>query len=208
MSRQPRPDLAGITQHVVERGKDRHPRFFTPQDHGCYLADLTMAARRYGVPMHTYALMTNHGHLLVSSAGAGARGQGRRSALALPAIGCGSAGRGRSRSDPRLPPAGTGTWAGQVPARHRSAAGTVRDGSDCASPENGKGTLTTFRRRFAEAWHQARNSLVRQGRLRIRMWPMPMKSWSQSCMMGMGWVSEADSPQPEECVCCFDGRGG
>lgn len=75
MSRQPRPDLAGITQHVVQRGNDRQPCFFTTQDHGRYLADLAMAARRYDVAVHAYVLMTNHVHLLVTPAEAGAVAQ-------------------------------------------------------------------------------------------------------------------------------------
>lgn len=72
MSRQPRPDLAGVTQHVVQRGNDRQPCFFTTQDHGRYLADLAMAARRYGMAVHAYVLMTNHVHLLVTPARVGA----------------------------------------------------------------------------------------------------------------------------------------
>ncbi len=72
MSRQPRPDLAGVTQHVVQRGNDRQPCFFTTQDQGRYLSDLAMAARRYEVAVHAYVLMTNHVHLLVTPAGAGA----------------------------------------------------------------------------------------------------------------------------------------
>ena len=72
MSRQPRPDLAGVTQHVVQRGNDRQRCFFTTQDHGRYLADLAMAACRYEVAIHAYVLMTNHAHLLVTPARAGA----------------------------------------------------------------------------------------------------------------------------------------
>lgn len=56
MPRQPRPDLAGVTQHVVQRGNDRRPCFFTMQGHGRYLLDLATAARRYGKKSVKYSL--------------------------------------------------------------------------------------------------------------------------------------------------------
>lgn len=72
MSRQPRPDVAGITQHVVQRGNDRQPCLFAIQDYGRYVSDLAMAACRYEVAVHAYVLMTNHVHQLVTPAEAGA----------------------------------------------------------------------------------------------------------------------------------------
>ena len=72
MSRQPRPDLAGVPQHVVQRGNDRQPCFFRPDDYGRYLANLRESSLRYGVAVHAYVLMTNHVHLLVTPSTIGA----------------------------------------------------------------------------------------------------------------------------------------
>jgi putative transposase len=64
----PRPfryTLPGIAQHVVQRGNARQATFFHEDDYGFYLACLREAARRHGVLVHAYVLMTNHVHLLV-----------------------------------------------------------------------------------------------------------------------------------------------
>lgn len=66
MPRQPRIDLPGIPQHVVQRGNDRRPCFFQSIDHVRYLDELRDAATRAGCAVHAYVLMTNHVHLLVT----------------------------------------------------------------------------------------------------------------------------------------------
>jgi hypothetical protein len=40
MPRQPRLDLAGVPQHIVQRGNDRQPCFFQDIDHVRYLDEL------------------------------------------------------------------------------------------------------------------------------------------------------------------------
>lgn len=72
MPRQPRPDLAALPQHVVQRGADRQPCFFTADDYRRYLAGLRESAIRYDCAVHAYVLMTNHVHLLVTPSSAGA----------------------------------------------------------------------------------------------------------------------------------------
>ncbi len=72
MSRQPRPDLAGIPQHVVQRGNDRQPCFFAEADYRRYLVNLREASLRHGCAVHAYVLMTNHVHLLVTPGTVGA----------------------------------------------------------------------------------------------------------------------------------------
>ncbi len=65
----PRPlriDLPGIAQHVVQRGNDRQPCFFTDADYLCYRSELKAVARREGCAVHAYVLMTNHVHLLLT----------------------------------------------------------------------------------------------------------------------------------------------
>jgi putative transposase len=71
MPRQPRPDFAGIAQHVVQRGNDRQPCFFAPSDYACYLTQLQESAHRHDVAIHAYVLMTNHVHLLATPAAPG-----------------------------------------------------------------------------------------------------------------------------------------
>lgn len=40
MARKPRIDLAGVAQHVIQRGNDRQPCFFCDIDQQRYLQDL------------------------------------------------------------------------------------------------------------------------------------------------------------------------
>ena len=75
MARQPRPDLPGITQHIVQRGNDRQPCFYADVDYSRYLQDLHAACVGYGVALHAYVLMTNHVHLLVTPQASGAIGR-------------------------------------------------------------------------------------------------------------------------------------
>lgn len=70
----PRPlrlDLPGIPQHVIQRGNDRQPCFFSDVDHQRYRDDLRELAQREGCAVHAYVLMTNHVHLLMTPATSG-----------------------------------------------------------------------------------------------------------------------------------------
>jgi putative transposase len=72
MSRQPRLDIPGIAQHVIQRGNDRKPCFYQESDHLRYLHDLRELSLREHCAVHAYVLMTNHVHLLITP---GAKGQ-------------------------------------------------------------------------------------------------------------------------------------
>ncbi|WP_324288246.1 transposase [Pseudoxanthomonas sp. SL93] len=72
MPRTRRLDLAGVAQHVTQRGNDRQPCFFRDVDYVRYLQDLREAAFKYECRVHAYVLMTNHVHLLVTPTAAGA----------------------------------------------------------------------------------------------------------------------------------------
>ena len=72
MARQPRIDLAGIPQHIIQRGNNREACFFAVVDRQRYLKWLHMAAEKYGGLVHAYVLMTNHVHLLATGAEQGA----------------------------------------------------------------------------------------------------------------------------------------
>ena len=66
MARQPRLDIPGIAQHVIQRGNDRRPCFFRASDYLCYLQALRELSVREHCAVHAYVLMTNHVHLLVT----------------------------------------------------------------------------------------------------------------------------------------------
>ena len=75
MPRQPRLDIPGIPQHVVQRGNDRQPCFFREEDYRRYLSELTELALRRGCAVHAYVLMTNHVHLLLTPSAVGQVGR-------------------------------------------------------------------------------------------------------------------------------------
>ncbi len=66
MARKPRFTLPGIPQHVIQRGNNREPCFYTEKDYWRYLHDLKEAATRNQAAIHAYVLMTNHVHILVT----------------------------------------------------------------------------------------------------------------------------------------------
>jgi putative transposase len=72
MARLPRPDLAGVPQHVVQRGNNRMLCFLDDEDRQRYLQCLRAALPRYDCELHAYVLMSNHVHLLLTPARAGA----------------------------------------------------------------------------------------------------------------------------------------
>lgn len=74
MPRRPRIHLPGIPQHVIQRGVDRQPVFFSDEDRQFYLDWLSEYAQKRCIELHAYCLMTNHVHLLLSSPSADALG--------------------------------------------------------------------------------------------------------------------------------------
>ena len=66
MARKPRFLLPGVPQHIMQRGNNRKPCFFTTNDYLRYLQDLKKAANENKVAVHAYVLMTNHVHLLAT----------------------------------------------------------------------------------------------------------------------------------------------
>ena len=66
MPRRPRPTLTDLPLHVVQRGNNRQPCFFTEEDYRFYLHWLKKGAEKYGCDLHAYVLMTNHVHLLLT----------------------------------------------------------------------------------------------------------------------------------------------
>ena len=72
MARLPRFELAGVPQHVVQRGNNRLPCFLDDEDRQRYLQCLRQALLRFGCKLHAYVLMSNHVHLLLTPVEAGA----------------------------------------------------------------------------------------------------------------------------------------
>ncbi len=72
MARLPRFDLAGVPQHVVQRGSNRLPCFLDDSDRERYLQCLRQGLSRFDCQLHAYVLIDNHVHLLLTPASAGA----------------------------------------------------------------------------------------------------------------------------------------
>lgn len=66
MARKLRFTIPGVPQHVIQRGHNREPCFYSKEDYIKYCYTLHEAAEKNGAVIHAYALMTNHVHLLVT----------------------------------------------------------------------------------------------------------------------------------------------
>jgi len=66
MARKPRFTIPGVPQHIIQRGNNRDPCFFSVADYSRYLEILEEAAQKNDVAIHSYVLMTNHVHLLAT----------------------------------------------------------------------------------------------------------------------------------------------
>jgi putative transposase len=66
MPRKYRFALPGVPQHIIQRGNNRAPCFYTEGDYRHYKEDLEKACNKFGCRVHAYVLMTNHVHLLVT----------------------------------------------------------------------------------------------------------------------------------------------
>jgi len=66
MPRRTRVHLDGVPLHIVQRGHNREPCFFSEEDYETYLYWLGKALGETGCALHAYVLMTNHVHLLLT----------------------------------------------------------------------------------------------------------------------------------------------
>ncbi len=66
MARLPRLTVADFPHHVIQRGNDRQPIFREPGDQERLLSLLGECAAREKVAIHSYVLMGNHFHLLLT----------------------------------------------------------------------------------------------------------------------------------------------
>lgn len=66
MARLPRLNMPGVPQHVIQRGNNRNACFFDEQDYKVYLDKLKEYGEKLDVAIHSFVLMTNHVHLLMT----------------------------------------------------------------------------------------------------------------------------------------------
>ncbi len=72
MARPARNAAAGYTYHVIQRGNNRYPIFSDEREKREMLILMLEASRKHAVAVHSYVLMDNHFHLLLTpSTGAG-----------------------------------------------------------------------------------------------------------------------------------------
>ena len=55
-----------LPHHVIQRGNNRTALFHADEDYGFYLGAVKSALRRTNLALHTYVLMTNHAHFIVT----------------------------------------------------------------------------------------------------------------------------------------------
>ena len=68
MPRRSRLIFPGIPLHIIQRGNNRAVCFYAEGDYLFYLDWLARSAHESGCAIHAYCLMTNHVHLVLSSA--------------------------------------------------------------------------------------------------------------------------------------------
>ena len=66
MARLPRRSISGYAHHVIQRGNNRQPIFLSNSDRQTMLDLLEEHAKALGIAVHSYVLMDNHIHLLVT----------------------------------------------------------------------------------------------------------------------------------------------
>lgn len=66
MPPKPRFNVPGIPQHIIQRGNNRDPCFYSEVDYRRYLDDLRESASKFHCRIHAYVLMKNHVHLLLT----------------------------------------------------------------------------------------------------------------------------------------------
>lgn len=81
MARRPRLLLPNTPLHLIQRGNNRQACFFADEDYRVYVDWLSEYSAKTGCRIHAYVLMTNHVHLLLSSA------RGEASAEMMKALG-------------------------------------------------------------------------------------------------------------------------
>ena len=69
MGRHARKAIANVLYHIINRGNNRQAIFFCDDDYNFFLDALKSAKERYQCKIYSFALMTNHVHLLIEAIG-------------------------------------------------------------------------------------------------------------------------------------------
>ncbi|MBV2130581.1 transposase [Arsukibacterium indicum] len=67
MARLPRVHLAGVPEHIIQRGNNRQVCFASDDDFAAYASWLQEFAEKFQVQLHAWVFMTNHVHLLCTA---------------------------------------------------------------------------------------------------------------------------------------------
>ena len=57
MARLPRLDIAGVPQHVIQRGNNRSVCFVSDKDYAAYANWILLASKKYEVDVHAWVFM-------------------------------------------------------------------------------------------------------------------------------------------------------
>ncbi|MBI5275240.1 MAG: transposase [Burkholderiales bacterium] len=66
MARLPRLTVPGYPHHIIQRGNNKQPVFADKRDYEVLLGLLEEQSKKHAVAVHSYVLMSNHFHLLVT----------------------------------------------------------------------------------------------------------------------------------------------
>lgn len=67
MARLPRVHLAGVPEHIIQRGNNRQVCFADDEDFAAYAHWLKAYSDAFGVHIHAWVFMTNHVHMLCTA---------------------------------------------------------------------------------------------------------------------------------------------
>lgn len=67
MARLPRVHLAGVPEHIIQRGNNRQVCFADDEDFAAYAHWLKTYSEAFGVHIHAWVFMTNHVHMLCTA---------------------------------------------------------------------------------------------------------------------------------------------
>lgn len=67
MARPLRIEFEGALYHVTARGNERRKVYFTETDYKRFLEYVKQAAKKHGIVLHCYVLMSNHYHLIIET---------------------------------------------------------------------------------------------------------------------------------------------
>ena len=65
MGRYARQAIADVPYHIINRGNNHQPIFFSDDDYHFFLESLALAKEKYPCRIYSFVFMTNHVHLIL-----------------------------------------------------------------------------------------------------------------------------------------------